>query len=118
MGFQMQPTSVIKANLGINTNGEIQKFFTNECYKAMDRYVPRSAGSDGGKLREQVTITANSITYEMPYATYQYFGIREDGTHRVTHYTTPGTGTYWDKRMWSAKGTDIVRRVQEKFGGK
>ena len=108
-GVQMQPVSVIKARLGINPNGRVQAFFTNTCYKAMDKYVPM----DKGNLRSTVDLQTNSITYEMPYARYQYFGVRDDGTHVVQNYTTAGTGTYWDKRMWSAEKDDIINRVQK-----
>ena len=108
MSVELKPTSVIKTQLGINSDGRVQKFFTNTCYKKMDKYVPM----DNGDLRTNVTITANTITYEVPYASYQYHGVREDGTHVVTNYTTAGTGTYWDKRMWSAEGQDVVNSVQ------
>lgn len=116
MPVYMKPTSVIKANLGIQPGGKVQKFFTNECYKEMDRYVPY----DKGNLRSVVSMDINGtyITYEMPYAEYQYYGIRGDGTHKVEHYTTPGTGPYWDKKMWTAKGNDIIRRTQNYIGGK
>ena len=80
----------------------------------MDKYVPM----DVGNLRTIVDIQANSITYESPYARYQYYGIREDGTHKVRHYTTPGTGPYWDKRMWSAEGQNVVNEVQNYIGGR
>lgn len=116
MPVKMQPTSVIKAHLGINPDGPVQKFFTETCYKAMDRFVPQ----DNGDLRTVVTLTNDTITYEMPYAEYQYYGMRKDGTHIVKNYTTSGTGTYWDKRMWTAKGQDVVKAVQSKInrGGK
>ena len=114
MPVKIQPTSVIKARLGIDPNGRVQKFFTNTCYKHMDKYVPK----DEGNLRTIVDIESNSITYEMPYARYQYYGMREDGTHVVKHYTTPGTGTYWDKRMVSAEMQDVVKEVQDYIGGK
>ena len=116
MPLKMQPTSVIKANLGLEPNGRVQRFFTNTCYKHMGKYVPK----DEGNLRTIVDIESNSITYESPYALYQYYGIREDGTHEVKNYTTPGTGPYWDKRMWSAEGGIVVREVQKMFnrGGK
>ena len=112
----MKPTSVIKANLGIEPNGRVQKFFTNTCYRYMDKYVPR----DEGTLRTVVDIQSNTITYEMPYARYQYYGVRDDGTHKVKHYTTSGTGPYWDERMWSAEGVSAAREVQNyiKRGGK
>ena len=110
MAFKMQPTSVIKARLGIEQNGRVQKFFQNTCYKAMDKYVPM----DKGDLRTIVDLSNSQyIIYEMPYARYQYYGEREDGSHKVVNYTTPGTGPYWDKKMWSAEGQDVVKEVQD-----
>ena len=109
MPVKMKPTSVIKARLGIEPNGRIQKFFTNTCYRHMDKYVPM----DTGTLRENVTLTEDTITYEQPYAGYQYYGERKDGSHKVVRYTTPGTGPYWDKRMVSAEMQDVVKEVQD-----
>ena len=109
MPVKMQPTSVIKARLGIEPNGRVQKFFTNTCYKHMDKYVPR----DDGNLRTIVDIQADSITYESDYAKYQYRGMREDGSRVVKNYTTPGTDPYWDKRMVSAEIKDVEKEVQD-----
>lgn len=114
MSVKMQPTSRIIAHLGIEPNGRVQRFFTNTCRKRMDKYVPM----DNGDLRTTVDIRPDSITYEMPYARYQYYGVREDGTHQVRNYTTPGTGPYWDKRMVSAEMQDVVKEVQNYVGGK
>lgn len=114
MPVKLKPTSEIKAHLGLEPNGRVQKFFTNTCYKYMDKYVPQ----DNGDLRTIVDIQPDSITYESPYAEYQYYGMRKDGTHVVKNYTTPGTGTYWDKRMVSAEMQDVVKEVQDYIGGK
>lgn len=107
MPVKMQPTSVIKANLGIEPNGKVQKFFTNTCYRYMDKYVPK----DTGLLRENVTLTTNTITYEQPYAHAQYVGIVNG--YAVQNYTTPGTGPYWDERMKSADMQNVVAEVQD-----
>ena len=114
MPVKMKPTSVIKADLGIDANGRVHKFFTNTCYKHMDKYVPM----DEGNLRINADVQSDKIIYESPYAGYQYYGIRKDKTHKVKNYTTPGTGPYWDKRMWSAEKQDVVKEVQNYFGGK
>lgn len=114
MPVKLKPTSQIKARLGIQPNGRVQKFFTNTCYKHMDKYVPMREGN----LRTIVDIQADSITYESPYAQYQYKGMREDGSRPVKNYTTPGTGTYWDRRMVSAEMQDVVKEVQDYIGGK
>ena len=107
MPVKMQPTSVIKANLGIDPSGKVQKFFTNTCYRYMDKSVPK----DNGILRQNVTIDSNSITYEQPYAHAQYIGEVNGG--KVVNYTTPGTGPYWDKRMVSADMQNVVAEVQD-----
>lgn len=68
--MKINPTSVIKANLGIQENGPVQSFLTATCYRYMDKYVPK----DTGALREIVDIQPKSITYQSPYAHYMYIG--------------------------------------------
>lgn len=110
MSVKIEPISVIRAQVGINPNGPVQSFFTNTCYKTMNKYVPK----DIGNLRNIVVLTKNTITYDSPYAYYQYKGMREDGSHVINpvNYTTAGTGPYWDKKMWSAEGDKVIRQVQ------
>ena len=81
----LKPISEIKIKLGIEPNGKVQRFLTNTCYKHMDKYVPKLSGD----LRRVVDIKTDSITYQSPYAEYQYKGMRKDGTHVVKNYTTP-----------------------------
>lgn len=136
----LKPISEIKANLGIEPNGRVQKFFTDTCAKHMDKYVPY----DEGILRNYV-IEGTNIVYKQPYAHYMYKGdvmgpnipIKE-GTRivgwfslkgKAKHYTgkkirynqTAGheyAGPYWDKRMKSAEIQDVVKEVQELVEGK
>ena len=112
MPVKLKPTSEIKARLGIEPNGRVQKFFTNTCYKHMDKYVPQRDGN----LRTIVDIQADSITYEQEYAKYQYKGISKSG--KPLNYKTPGNGSYWDKRMVSAEMEQVVQEVQDYIGGK
>lgn len=111
MPVKMKPTTQIKARLGLEANGRVQKFFTNTCYKHMDKYVPM----DEGNLRTNVDIQDDSITYESPYAHAQYVGFTSGP---VVNYTTAGTGPYWDERMVSAEIDDVVKEVQDYIGGK
>jgi len=94
--------SKIKKNLKLD--GKAQAFLTNTVAKHMDKYVPM----DKGNLRTNVNLTLNTITYEMPYAHAQYVGFT---TGPVTHYTTPGTGPYWDKRMLSQDKETIKKEL-------
>lgn len=105
----LKPISTIVADLGLTPNGKVQKFFTNTCYRYMDKYVPM----DTGDLRTIVTIGDNYIDYEMPYAHYQYVGHWEDGSHEIKNHTTKGTTTYWDKRMWDIEKDNVIDEVQK-----
>ena len=102
----LKPISEIKADLGIEPNGKVQKYFTERCYQHMDKYVPK----DTGTLRETVVKGTDYIKYNVPYAHAQYIGIVHGSP--VKNYTTPGTGPYWDKRMVSAEMNDVVKEVQ------
>lgn len=112
MSVYIDSLEKIKKKLKIDENGEAQAFLTETCYKAMDKYVPKRDGN----LRTVVDLRQNTITYESDYAEYQYYGEREDGSHKVHNYTTPGTGPYWDKRMISADMDSVVKQVQDYIG--
>ena len=107
--MKIKPVSEIELNLGINPNGKVQRFFTDTCARHMDKYIPK----DIGNLRDNIDKGPNYITYESNYAHYQYVNqFPED------HYTTPGTGPYWDKRMWSAEAGQVIQEVQEYVNGR
>ena len=119
MPVTIKPISQIKANLGLKPNGRVQKFFTQTCAIHMDKYVP----FDEGNLSTIVDIQPSWITYEMPYAKYQYKGVREDGTHKINEANRnrtyhPLATSYWDKHMVSAEMQDVVKEVQDYIGGK
>lgn len=81
----LKPISEIKANLGIEPNGKVQKYFTERCYQHMDKYVPK----DTGNLRENVILDSDSITYQSPYAHAQYVGIVHGTPIKDENRTTP-----------------------------
>lgn len=108
----------IKKRLKINDNGPAQAFMTDTCAKHMDRFVPkrdktlRDTVVKNGKIVRQ-NVTVNQIIYDQEYASYQYFGKRKDGSRVIKHWTTPGTGKKWDKKMLSVDKDKIVREVQK-----
>lgn len=105
--IQIDSLETIKKKLGIEDGGLGQRYLVNTCYRYMDKYVPKNLGL----LRDVVYMDSNSITYMSPYASYQYYGMRKDRTHKVKNYTTPGTGPYWDQRMLSADSEKVIREV-------
>lgn len=39
-------------------------------------------------------------------------GIAKVPTNKDLEYHTPGTGNYWDKKMWSSKSKEVIKEVQ------
>lgn len=118
MPVKMQPTSVIKANLGIEPNGKVHKFFTQTCAIHMDKYVPFDTGILAGTVvKGNVTtnnVTDDQIIYDQEYAHYVYEGISKNGNPLNYHTDKhPLAGRHWDKRMVSAEMQDIVKEVQD-----
>lgn len=116
--MKMKPISSIKADLGIDANGKIQRYFTERCAERMDKYVP----FEGGNL-SRYRLEPTSVNYEQPYARYQYTGARQDGSHKINEANRNRSihslaTSYWDKKMVTAEMPEIIREVQEKLNGK
>ena len=111
ISIKMKPVENIKERLGLEEGGHIQAFATETCYRYMDKYVPYSGDTQKDHLRENVDVQTNVIVYEMPYAKYQYYGERSDGSHKVVNHTTPNTFAYWDREMVTAEIDDVVNEV-------
>ena len=87
-----------------------------------ERFVPYSAGSSqsAGNLRESGKVERGDsgrfyLIWDTVYALYQWYGVRADGSHRVHHYTTPGTGTMWVDKAQKHFGDRWREIAQKRF---
>lgn len=69
-----------------------QYALVNQAMSDMEQFVPK----DQGHLRDSVHATSDGgqITYAMPYAKAQFYGMINGS--RIRNYTTPGTSRRWD----------------------
>lgn len=74
-----------------------QYALVNQAMSDMEQFVPK----DQGHLRDSVhaTVDGGQITYAMPYAKAQFYGIING--YPVHNYTTPGTTKRWDLKAKS-----------------
>ena len=87
-----------------------------------DKYIPYSGGSiqSAGGLRDSWAIEKGKsgtvyIVWDTVYALYQWFGMRADGSHKVSRYTTSGTGTQWVERAKATHGKNWAKIAQKNF---
>lgn len=116
---EMQPINVILARLGINKNGDVQKYLTNDINRRITKYMPFRTGVLATKVKYVSSLT--TITVDAPYARYQYYGKVMEGpapkvaTDRDLNYDKtkhPEAGPFWDKRMMAAEKEAIIADVQ------
>lgn len=118
----IEPSDKIIKGLNLDESGKLHSFFTNTCALHMDQYVPYDEGFLAGTVvsngRTTSNVTTDEIIYDQEYASYQYFGERQDGSHKIVNRTLdkhPLATSYWDKHMWTAERETIEREVENEF---
>lgn len=125
----------ILKGLGLDEKGKIQKFFQNDCYMKMGKYTP---GGDRGNLHKRVDLLTDptEITYNSPYAHYQYigkmyamdngkgayfaedYGFWSDPLPKKKHATErdlkhpSGGDSHWAEKMWTVEKDVILKEVE------
>lgn len=141
MGMNVKVTTHLKSSteignrLGINEDGDVTRFFRDECDRFMDEYIP----FDSGTLKNTKTYpNPHSIKYTSPYAHYMYKGVmyispklgvsgiplkngkwwspkgetKIPSGKSLKYNGAPKRGKEWDKRMKNDRLKDIVRDVE------
>ena len=134
--LKMKPISVIEARLGIKAGGPAQKFFCNECYRYMAQFVPGGIKSHLNQ-NANLAVDGSVVIYNGPDAHYLFNGnlyidplykkgafysqdygywsrpgITKINSGKELNYNTPGTGAHWDKLMWTSRGDEVIKNVQ------
>lgn len=114
MPLKLKPDDVIMTELGIQKNGPVHLYFTKRCADYADKYVPY----DKGDLSDYKIPQPDTILYDQPYATYQWRGMREDGSHKINEANRnremhPDATSHWVEKMWTAHKEDILKEVAD-----
>lgn len=109
------PTQKILASRGLGNDNKARKFLASEFKRLCDPYVPMQQGV----LKNTAMIAGDGsyISYNQPYAHYQYYGQVMAG-RAPKHYTGDALtyhgamrGKEWDKRMLADKSKDLERSM-------
>lgn len=115
---------------GLQPGGPVQRWFTTECARLMDSYVPMQSGP----LKNAKYIGYDQVEYRTPYAHYQYRGVlmlapngscwartgerKHDSDRELTYHGAPKRGKEWDKRMWADHGKRLTAQAARMCGGR
>lgn len=99
---------------GLGTSNGARKYVAARVRLRCDAYVPKDKGTL--KNTAQIAADGSTITYNQPYAHYQYYGVAMAG-RAPKHYTgrplryqgAPMRGRDWDKRMMADHREDIEK---------
>lgn len=96
--FNLVSAAEVISKHGLDPNGRAQKFLTHQARVLMDPYVPFRSGT----LKNSAVERPTSVNYVTPYARRQYYEHKGSGIR----------GPYWDKRMYAARGPELIKSVQ------
>lgn len=109
--IKLDSTNKILAKRKLQKGGEGQIFFTKQCAKWMNNYVPFKTG----RLKDiSVTIGIDYVKYSTPYARKQYYTNSGGGIKNRSGLR----GRLWDKRMWPNKKGTIIKSTADFVGGR
>lgn len=112
-------TARILRERGLGGDNRAQVYLASEVKRLCDPYVPMQSGLL--KNRAVIATDGSTITYDSPYAHYQYYGKVMAGRapkkytgEDLSYSGAPMRGAQWDKRMLADKSKEIVSNL-EKF---
>lgn len=110
-------SSKILKKRGLGSSKEVQKYTASEVKRLSDPYTPFLQGDlqRSGKIAPD----GSNITYNSPYAHYQFYG-KAMGGRAPKHYTgadltyngAPMRGARWTVRMLADKRKEIEKNVE------
>lgn len=121
--LRMNDINRILRDKGLNSNGSVQAFHTNNVLRRIIKYMPYRTGMTIKKTIIDTDINEPHIVTNVPYAKYLYYGKVMVGAppKQVTgiplQYTTtknPNAGPYWDRALVAAEG-DALRADLQRY---
>lgn len=108
---KMNATNKILAKRHLTGEGQIE--FTKDCAREMNNFVPFRTG----RLKDgTVELGKDFVKYNAKYASKQYY--RNKGTGTQGESIGGIRGKMWDRKMWIAKGKEILNKIAKFCGGR
>lgn len=135
----MRPVKQIMRRLGIDAQGDVQRFHTANVLRRIQKYMPYRTGATIKTMIVQSPVSSPFIHVDVPYARMLYYGkvmvdpktgaagfLTENGwrsrrgvpkvaSSRDIQYDktkNPRAGPFWDRRLAAAEGAQMAAELQ------
>ena len=111
------PIANILKNHGLQKGGRVQAVMTSEVHRLSLPYIP----FDNNPLSTTVDIEAESITYKMPYAQYQWYGKvmvgnpRQATQENLNYQGSPMRGAFWTNRAMANHKDELIKSIEDEI---
>ena len=119
--LKLNPINKILKDKGLDANGSVQAFHTNNVMRRIIKYMPYRTGATIKIMIVQTNIRKPYLVLDVPYGKYIYYGNKMIGpapksvTDEPLNYTktkNPLAGPYWDRALSAAEGAVLARELQ------
>ena len=113
----MKPFAEIVKNHGLDTNGDVQKFLTNDINNRILRYMPYRTSA---LIKSKFISSPTTIEVNTPYARPMYYGIdkRTGKPYNYNRKMNNQAGPKWDERLMAAEKDAIAADLNDYIKGK
>ena len=138
--MDMKPVKQIRARLGIDAKGDVQRFHTANVLRRIQKYMPYRTGATIHLMIIQSPVNKPFIHVNAPYARMLYYGkVMVDPETGIAGFLTPNgwrsrrgvakvvsgrdiqydktknprAGPFWDRRLSVAEGRQMAAELQE-----
>lgn len=120
--LQLNPINQILKDKGLDSDGSVQAFHTNNVMRRIIKYMPYRTGATIKVMLVQTDIRKPYIVLDVPYGKYLYYGMKMVGAPpktvtdeplRYTKTQNPLAGPFWDKHLSVAEGAILAQELQK-----
>lgn len=113
--FSIKASQEIIKSRGLDTNGRVQRLIDKEVLERCEPYIPKRSGALIESGRSSTKIGSGRISYSVPYARVQYYGITKSGKP-MKYRGSSLRGAYWLERMKATHMPTIIALAAECAG--
>ncbi len=96
----------------------VAEALSNDVKRLAQQKAPRrSAALQSAARVSKEGAGAYAVVFDLPYAAYQEFGVRSDGSHRVRRYSSAGTGAHFLQDAGDVIETNTAAMIESGLRG-